>query len=245
MSNDLEKGWIKLHRKFIDWQWYTDINVKTLFLHLLLIANRKDNPWHNIIVKRSECITSTQNLAKETGLSEQQVRTVLKKLESSNEILRKSTNKYTHLTVCNYETYQGVVLDINKQITNEQQTNNKQVTTNKKLKKKDIYINKNKALSRREIIPPTFDMIREFISEQIVKDSKWKNVDFEGFFNHHETRGWLLGKGAKMKNWESALRTWKKNAEKWSKEGNNGYTKNGKSDNQKSGRPGGFGKSAN
>ena len=44
-------GWIKLHRKFLKWEWYSDINTKSLFLHLLLTANHKDKQWQGITVK--------------------------------------------------------------------------------------------------------------------------------------------------------------------------------------------------
>ena len=39
------EGWIKLHRQILDWEWYDDINVKVLFLHLLLTANYEDKKW--------------------------------------------------------------------------------------------------------------------------------------------------------------------------------------------------------
>lgn len=35
-------GWIKLHRKFTDWEWYHDRKVKEVFLHLLLKANYQE-----------------------------------------------------------------------------------------------------------------------------------------------------------------------------------------------------------
>ncbi len=31
----MNDGFIKLHRKIIDWEWYDDINTKTLFIHIL------------------------------------------------------------------------------------------------------------------------------------------------------------------------------------------------------------------
>ena len=39
------EGWIKVHRKLVDWEWYNDINVKVVFLHLLLTANHKEKQW--------------------------------------------------------------------------------------------------------------------------------------------------------------------------------------------------------
>ena len=30
--------YVKISRKILDWEWYTDINTKVLFLHILLKA---------------------------------------------------------------------------------------------------------------------------------------------------------------------------------------------------------------
>ena len=131
-------GFVKIHRKIVDWEWYTDINVKVLFLHCLLMANHKDNNWRGITIERGSFVTSYGKLADETGLSIQKVRTALKKLKSTGEITIKTTNKYTVISIKNYDLYQQKDAEQqaeqqtnNKQITNKQQTNNKQITTNK------------------------------------------------------------------------------------------------------------------
>ena len=33
------EGFINLHRKILDWEWYDDINVFRVFTHLLLTVN--------------------------------------------------------------------------------------------------------------------------------------------------------------------------------------------------------------
>ena len=38
-------GYIKLHRKLLEWEWYSDTNVKIVFLHCLLMANHDDTKW--------------------------------------------------------------------------------------------------------------------------------------------------------------------------------------------------------
>ena len=144
-------GWIKLHRQILDWEWYSDINCSRLFIHLLLTANAKDKTWKGTDIKRGQLVTSLQNLSTETGLTLQQLRTAIKKLESTNEITIKSTSKYTVVTIVNYEDYQDFGVDTNKvdnthfnnPATNEQQTNNKQITTTKESKKVIIQESKN------------------------------------------------------------------------------------------------------
>ncbi|MBQ8042553.1 MAG: hypothetical protein IJ272_00170, partial [Clostridia bacterium] len=106
MEEKISKGWISLYKKFTYWQWYKDINVKTVFIHLLLKASYEDTTWNNIEVKRGQVITSRKHLAEETGLTEQQIRTSLKKLLSTQEITIQTTNKYTVITIEKYDFYQ-------------------------------------------------------------------------------------------------------------------------------------------
>lgn len=133
------EGWIKVHRKLVDWEWYNDINVKVVFLHLLLTANHKEKQWKGQTILRGQKLTSIEHLADDVGLTIQQTRTALKKLKSTHEITIKTTNKNTLITIEKFNNYQFEIDEDNKQnnkqfnnlITNNQQTNNKQITTNK------------------------------------------------------------------------------------------------------------------
>lgn len=133
------QGWIKLHRKIVDWEWYDDLPTFKLFIHLLILANHEDNVWHGQIVKRGSLVTSISSLAHQTGLTNQNVRTCLAHLQKTGEISKQSTNKNTLIIMLNYERYQEFSVDedvkINNQLTSSQQTTNKrannQLTTNK------------------------------------------------------------------------------------------------------------------
>ena len=124
------QGFIKLHRQITEWEWYSNINVCRLFIHCLLKANHKDNKWQGIVIERGSFITSIENLAFETGLSGQQIRTALNKLKSTGEITSKTTNRYSVISIKNWDMFQVDNKQDNKQITNKQQTDNKQITTN-------------------------------------------------------------------------------------------------------------------
>lgn len=128
------EGWIKLHRKILDWEWYTDAPVRILFEHLLLTANYEDKRWKGITIKRGQKVTSRQHLAEETGLTEQQVRTALAKLKSTQNITSKTTNKYTLITVENYGLYQSYNDFATNKATNEQPTNNHNIKKKKNIK---------------------------------------------------------------------------------------------------------------
>lgn len=107
-------GYIKLFRKLIRWGWYQDSVVKDLFLHCLICASYKDFEWMGMELKAGQFITGRKKLAEELGFSEQQIRTAISKLESTGEISIFSTNKYSIITVTNWENYQG---DSNEQPT--------------------------------------------------------------------------------------------------------------------------------
>ena len=115
----MDEGWISLHRKLTKWQWYSNKNVCRLFIHLLLMANHKDNSHEGIRIKKGQRLTSNRKLAGETGLTVQEVKTALKKLESTHEITRTGSNKNTLITIVNYEGYQNSNPRINPDKTSE------------------------------------------------------------------------------------------------------------------------------
>lgn len=181
------EGWIKLHRKMLDWEWYNDNNTKILFLHLLLTANHKEKKWQGKIIERGQKLTSLQHLAEETHLTLRQVRTSLNKLKSTNEIAIKTTNKYTLITIEKYSSYQNndqendIQNDTqnDKQMTNKRQTNDKQMTTNKN--EKNIKNEKNekneKEVNKKEKKETDFDkLINENFSDEDLKQTVYEFI---------------------------------------------------------------------
>lgn len=129
MVVSINGNWIKLFAKFTSWQWYTDQNTKSLFIHCLLKANWREAKFMGETIPRGSFVTSLDSLAKELGLSVQEIRTALKHLISTGELTSKSTNKYRIITVVNYEMYQQVNKQPNSPLTGNQQATNNQLTT--------------------------------------------------------------------------------------------------------------------
>ena len=129
------KEFIKVYRKLLDWEWYTDVNTKTLFIHCLLRANWKAGIWHGVQYDAGEFITSLSRISAETGLSFQQARTALEHLELTGEVTSRITDKVTGkkynkirvITINNWDSYQGDNRQDNSQ-SNRQ--NRKQLTGN-------------------------------------------------------------------------------------------------------------------
>jgi len=124
-------GWIKIHRQFLNWEWFNKSEAVHLFLYLTLKANHKDGFWQGNEIKRGQLITSFGKISTDTNISLQTIRTLLKKFENTNEINIQTTNKFTTITICKYDSYQTENEETNTQLTNKQQTTNNQLTTNK------------------------------------------------------------------------------------------------------------------
>lgn len=119
----MDKGWICLHRRFLEWEWYGDVHVRIFFIHCLLRANHTTNKWRGYTIKAGQFITSLNHLAKETGLTERQIRTCIKKLKSTNDIDTQTTNRNTMIIIKNWNKWQT-----ERQA--KRQTSDTQVTTN-------------------------------------------------------------------------------------------------------------------
>lgn len=90
-----------------DWEWYENTNVFRLFYHCLLHTNLEDKRYCGKEIKAGQFVSSITRISAETGLTESQVRTALKKLKDTGYISTKSTNKYTIYTVNEYQKYIG------------------------------------------------------------------------------------------------------------------------------------------
>lgn len=111
-----------------DWEWYENTNVFRLFYHCLLHTNLEERIYCGKEIKAGQFVSSITRISAETGLTESQVRTALKKLKDTGYISTKSTNKYTIYTVNGYQKY----IDCGQQGTTVE---NSEVTENPKIPK--------------------------------------------------------------------------------------------------------------
>ena len=140
-------GYVKLHRKLFEWEWWDDINTFRLFVTILLMANWKPKKWRGRVIPRGSCWTSLPELAKKSGLTYQQTRSSFDKLKSTGEITDKVTSRGRLVTVANYEVYQSDAENITDKTTDKnadnQQTSNQQInrqaTTTKEHKEHKNY----------------------------------------------------------------------------------------------------------
>jgi len=130
------EGWIKLHRRIIKWDWADDPKTFSLFIHLILMANHEEKEWKGERIMRGQLITGRKNLARQTGLSEQSIRTSLRRLQLTNNLTIKTTNKNSIITITNYDSYQAP-----NQPAHTEPTGNQPQTRSKEIKNKRNNIN--------------------------------------------------------------------------------------------------------
>lgn len=144
----MRDGFIVISRKLLDWQYYGCINGLGIWMHLLLDANWADGWFQGKPVSRGSFITSYDSLAEECGVHTSTVRRWLKKFENVGQIEIKTTNKYTQITIVNYDKYQNIETGVNNQENNQEnnQVNNqenKQVNNNITIKQENKNNNTN------------------------------------------------------------------------------------------------------
>lgn len=153
-------GFIKLDRALLNWRYKDKPSYVALWVDLLLKANYEGKMWHEIQLERGQFVTSLDHLSKDTGLSIQSVRTILEKL-NNDEIIVKSTNKYTQITILKYSEYQ----DIDKKLTNNQQTTNKQLTINQQTTNNNIRNKEYKEIKNKYIYTGFDDSVIPILKE--------------------------------------------------------------------------------
>lgn len=100
------KGWVKLPRRLLDWKHIKNINAVYLYAYLLL----------SVDMETGSVKVSIRGLADKTGLSVQNVRTLLNLLEREGLVTRELTQEVTQkltqgtsvITICDCDTYSTI-----------------------------------------------------------------------------------------------------------------------------------------
>lgn len=192
--------YIKLSRKLMEWEWYSNINTCRLFIHMLLKANWKDGKFEGKVIPRGSFVSSLPKLAEETALTIREVRTAISHLKTTGEVTCKNYARYTVFTVNNYCSYQTSDTQTDSQATGKRHSNDMLTTTIEE--KKEIKKGRNNNI----FVPPTVLEVADYCVER--KNS----VDAEAFVNFYTANGWVQGKGKPIKDWKAAVRTWEKNS---------------------------------
>lgn len=106
LTNNNIAGFVKLHRKILDWEWYDDPKTFKLFMHLILTVNIKSSTWHGIEIPAGSRVFSYRKLANELLFTEREIRTHINRLIKTHTVTQYSTPNYSVITVVNWDLYQ-------------------------------------------------------------------------------------------------------------------------------------------
>lgn len=202
--------------------WKDDPHVLKLFIYLIGNAryNSKSKKYSHFEIKRGELVTSLTKISEENeyyqngtikSWGRMKISRMLDILEKQGYIKRLCDTYGTHISICNYDTYQ----DLNSykcdtddtQLIHSCDTSDTPPLLNKKDKKdnkekKDIVKKKLKTAAPNNFEPS--DNLTKWAEE--LGFNKGKLIELsEACFDHHD------GKGNKMVDWEAAIRTWCRN----------------------------------
>ena len=198
-------GWIKLHRSIKDHWLYTEDRVFSKFEawnDILLSVNFADakqvikGKIYNI--KRGESTMSLDTWAKRWNWDKSKVRRFLSLLQSDEMIVVNSDNITTHLSVCNYASYQD---ERNANETQKKRKRNADEIQTTPIKEEG----EQQQQQEVKFIKPTIQEIEIYMAEKGMENLA------ERFYYFYEAKGWVIGKN-KIKDWKSCVMTWKKNS---------------------------------
>ena len=68
-------GYIALHRKILEWEWFSDAVTFRTFIYLLLSANFEPGNYKGTIIQRGQLVTSLPKISADLQQTIQQTRT--------------------------------------------------------------------------------------------------------------------------------------------------------------------------
>lgn len=220
-------GWIMLHRKMLDNWVAQEPELLAMWVRLLLDANHTDtkrmfNGCH-IEIKRGQLIFGLNAFSIKSGISEAKVRRYILLLEKDGMISRLKTNKYSVISIVNFDSYQYD----SRQTTGEPQANDIQSSGKQQHRNNDNNVNNKEPGNKLpddapKKSPSKAKGLTEFpdgfeITESMVE---WfTEQDFKYIDLGRATDKWvdaMKAKGSRYKDWTAAWRNGMNNAEKWS-----------------------------
>lgn len=108
----MSKGYIKLWRKALDNDWLKNHELWVFWTYCLLRARHKAGAvkvgFQEITLQPGQFIFGRLQAARDLAMSEWKIRHCLTFLKSSGNLTSKTTNKFSIITIINWETYQGM-----------------------------------------------------------------------------------------------------------------------------------------
>lgn len=133
------QGWIKLHRKMLHSNVFQNEKLFKVFMYCLMKATHSEHRQlvgkQFIELEQGQFVFGRKKAAVELNMKESTVRDYINLLKQDNTIHVNTTNKYSIITVVNWEVYQHKEEDYRQQNDNKVTAEQQQNDTNKNVKK--------------------------------------------------------------------------------------------------------------
>lgn len=221
----MSHGWICVHRQLVDNPIFKNDKLFRVFMYCLLKASHTDHDQlvgDSIVnVKCGQLLTGRKAISSGTGLTEQNVRTAVSKLEKMGILTINSTNKFSIISVVNWFKYQQT----NQQPTSNQPASNHQVTTNNNGNNGNNGNNSEGSASepkaptkKRSRKKPVTDFPENFEVTPEMADWFFEQQFDERLDLGRATQKWadaMRAKGNQYADWKRAWMTGMRNANEW------------------------------
>jgi len=199
----MNNSFIKLYRGLLDWEWYSDVNTKTVFIHCLIKANWEDKRWRGVLIKRGQFFTSLDSLCNELNLSKKAIRISLDKLKKTKEIVVNGARIGTMITICKYDDYQSLEIQEGTKGARKGHTRGTKGATTKKYKEEE-------EIKKDRFVAPTLLEVKDYFKEKGYSENAAVKA-----FEYYDVSKWIDSKGNKVKNWkQKMISVWMKDENK-------------------------------
>ena len=235
MSN---KGFIKMYRDIWQESWAKNSCTVHLFFWLATNANIEDNECEGLKIQRGQLLTSIRSLSKQTGISEQSVRTALKQLCLTHHITQGVTqwvtqgltHPLTHsgtlVTICDYDRYSGFFNEPNTLSNTPSNTGSNTPSNtqpNNDIRNNKEYKEENKEIVIESVVAQPQQTPTQPKEKKKRSSSTFVKPTFEECMAYAQEKGyqWNIERFFNyyesngwrvgqnpMKNWKAAMRTW-------------------------------------
>ena len=154
-------GWIKVHRKILFHPFFQDSELLHLFLYCMAKANHHDGKFllkgQDVSIKRGQFLFGRKKASQDTGIKQSSVYRKMMILKNLEILDINPNNKFSLVTVQDYDKYQDVPSSIEQQagqqVNNRRTSSEQQLDTNKNYKKEKNY-------NKKKIYPHESDEYR-------------------------------------------------------------------------------------
>ena len=212
----MHRGYVRLWRKAFDNGLHRNHKAWALFTWIICHVTHKEIDYmagnKKIRLKAGQIVTGRKRLAEALGMSERNIRTGLLLLVNIGFLTIKATNKYSILTVVNWEIYQSDKYKATIKATSNRPASDQQVTTKQKQENKKTKIERGATLPPEsiEFTKRHHELATQFgvtLSDQYERYHDWAHSKNEKRSDHNRAfNNWLKGC---MRYDKGAAQVWK------------------------------------